>query len=292
LEVAKLAPSTVRNWYHALAQKHLTTADDAYRFVRAVLNTAVADSMISRNPCQVRGAGQVRSAERPIASVAEVARAVQAVPERYRLAILLSAWCQLRRGEVLGLQRRDADLLHGTIRVERAWVQPAGKPPVLGPPKTQAGTRTLVVPPNVAPALKDHLDRFVGPSPNAWLFGTSTGTALSPRYLTRIWTKARKGAGRPDLHFHDLRHSGLTWAAASGASVAELMRRGGHANPRAALRYQHATEDRDRAIADALAGLAEVAPVVPVPEPEPENFAHVARTTKPDTEKAPSEKGA
>jgi integrase len=64
------------------------------------------------------------------------------------------------------------------------------------------------------------------------------------------------GNRRRDLFFHDLRHSGLTWAAASGASVAELMRRGGHANPRAALRYQHATEDRDRVIAEALASLA------------------------------------
>ena len=36
-------------------------------------------------------------------------------------------------------------------------------------------------------------------------------------------------------------YSGLTWAAASGASMADLMHRGGHANPRAALRYQHAT---------------------------------------------------
>ena len=86
----------------------------------------------------------------------------------------------------------------------------------------------------------------------------STGTALSPRNLNRAWSKARAAAGCTDLHLHDLRHSGLTWAAASGASVAELMRRGGHANPRAALRYQHATEDRDRAIADALARLAKV----------------------------------
>jgi integrase len=58
-----------------------------------------------------------------------------------------------------------------------------------------------------------------------------------------------------------LRHSGLTWAAASGASVADLMRRGGHASPQAALRYQHSTKDRDRAIADALAGLATPATV-------------------------------
>ncbi len=59
-----------------------------------------------------------------------------------------------------------------------------------------------------------------------------------------------------------MRHSGLSWAAATGASVAELMRRAGHATPGAALRYQHATEDRDAAMAAALAGLAESAPVV------------------------------
>jgi hypothetical protein len=52
-------------------------------------------------------------------------------------------------------------------------------------------------------------------------------------------------------------------SAATGATTAELMRRAGHASTAAALRYQHATEDRDRALADALAGLAADAPVVP-----------------------------
>jgi len=81
--------------------------------------------------------------------------------------------------------------------------------------------------------VKDHLERFVGLEPEAWLFGTSTGTALSPRNFNRAWSAARAAAGRPDLHLHDLRHGGLTRAAASGASVRELMRRGGHANRRA-----------------------------------------------------------
>jgi integrase len=282
-ELAKVAPSSVRDWYYRLAEEHQTTADDAYRLLRAITNTAVADGILGRSPCQVRGAGQVRSAERPVTSVAEVAAVVDAVPERYRLAVLLPAWCQLRRGEVLGLQRRDVDLLHGTVRVERAWVMPPGKPPVLGPPKTAAGVRTLTIPPNVIPVVIDHLDRFVGAAPDAWLFGTSTGTALAPRNFNRLWDKARAQVGRPDLHLHDLRHSGLTWAAASGASVAELMRRGGHANPRAALRHQHATEDRDRAIAEALGGLAGAQPVP---------IAHVARTGRSTIEKAPSEKGA
>ena len=59
LPLASLAPSQVRAWYHDLAQRHQTTADDAYRMLRAILNTAVADGALGRSPCQVKGAGQV-----------------------------------------------------------------------------------------------------------------------------------------------------------------------------------------------------------------------------------------
>lgn len=51
---------------------------------------------------------------------------------------------------------------------------------------------------------------------------------------------------------------------ATGATTAELMHRAGHASPRAVLRYQHATEDRDRVLADALADLAPKADVVAI----------------------------
>lgn len=53
----------------------------------------------------------------------------------------------------------------------------------------------------------------------------------------------------PDLHFHDLRHTGNTMAAGQGASLRELMERLGHSSARAALIYQHATRERDEAIA-------------------------------------------
>jgi hypothetical protein len=41
-------------------------------------------------------------------------------------------------------------------------------------------------------------------------------------------------------------------AAATGATLAELMHRLGHSTAQAALIYQHATQDRDKAIAAAL----------------------------------------
>ena len=53
----------------------------------------------------------------------------------------------------------------------------------------------------------------------------------------------------PELHFHDLRHTGNTMAAAQGASLKELMERMGHSSPRAALIYLHATRERDQKIA-------------------------------------------
>jgi len=69
--------------------------------------------------------------------------------------------------------------------------------------------------------------------------------------------RARDKAGRPDLRFHDLRHSGAVLAAATGASLAELMARLGHSTPTAAIRYQHAAKGRDHEIAALLSKLAE-----------------------------------
>ena len=60
-----------------------------------------------------------------------------------------------------------------------------------------------------------------------------------------------------DLHLHDLRHTGSTWSAQSGATLKELMSRIGHSSTRAAMIYQHATRERDQAIAAALDTLIE-----------------------------------
>jgi integrase len=73
--------------------------------------------------------------------------------------------------------------------------------------------------------------------------------------LYTAWRRAVRAADVDGLRFHDLRHTGNTLAAATGASTRELMTRMGHASPRAALIYQHATDERDRAIAEALSQL-------------------------------------
>ena len=61
---------------------------------------------------------------------------------------------------------------------------------------------------------------------------------------------------------------GATWAATAGATVRELMTRLGHTTPGVALRYQHATAERDQAIAGTLGALLRAAETSTTPTAE------------------------
>lgn len=92
--------------------------------------------------------------------------------------------------------------------------------------------------------------------PDALLFPGEGGGHLHGSVLHKHWNRARSAAGRPDLHFHDLRHTGATLAAQAGATTAELQARLGHATPDAAMIYQHAARGRDQLLARRLSDLA------------------------------------
>ena len=259
--LAGLSPSKVRDWNAELAARHPSTASKAYRLLSTVMRTAVDDGLIIKTPCKVSGAGTEHAIERPMATIAEVEVLTSALPDRLQLIVQLATWCQLRRGEILGLRRRDIDLLHETVRVEQSRTFTRDGSSLTKSPKTVAGRRTLSIPENVVNTLTRHLNDFTKPDKDALLFTTDSGSPLTAASLQRAWSKARVVAMRPDLHLHDLRHTGLTLAAATGATTAELMHRAGHASASAALRYQHATRDRDHVLADALAQLVRSAGV-------------------------------
>jgi len=104
----------------------------------------------------------------------------------------------------------------------------------------------------LVPELREHLERFTAPEPTARVFVGAKGATPRSSNFGAIWRRVRVEVGRDDLHFHDLRHFSNTLAASTGASTRELMARMGHSSPAAALRYQHATRERDRAIADRM----------------------------------------
>ena len=203
----------------------------------------------------------------------DVAKLAASIDAKYRAMVLLGAYCSLRFGELAGLRRKRLDLLHRTITVEEQAVDLADGRVVFGPPKTAAGRRVVAFPTELVPILEDHLARFVAPELDALVFTSPEGYPLRRGKFRLKWEAARTAAGVEQLHFHDLRGSGATWAATSGATVRELMARLGHSTPEMALRYQHATRERDRTIADKLGALLRAVE----PQPEPSNVVPIER---------------
>jgi integrase len=161
-ELSKVTPVNVRAWYAGLAEATPGVAHSAYRVLRAIFNTAIQDDLIVKNPCRVKGGGSDKTAERTVLTVAQVAALTQAMPEQYRAAVILAAWGTLRRGEVLGLMRKDVDFVSGSVRVERALHEYHDGSLELGPTKN-GDPRTVHLPSSVMPAFKLHVERFVGP---------------------------------------------------------------------------------------------------------------------------------
>lgn len=257
--LTSITNSGVRRWRSNLKLDTPTMNAHAYGLLRTILGTAVSDGEIATNPCAIRGAGSAKRVHkiRP-ATVAELGTIVEKMPERYQAMILLASWCALRFGELTELRRFDLDLSPAipVIRVERGVVR-AGDKFTVTTPKSEAGIRDVTVPPHLLPALDHHLKHHTEGRKDALLFPACSGGHLQPSTFYRHYYRARDAAGRPDLRFHDLRHSGAVLAAATGATLAELMERLGHSTPQAAMRYQHAARGRGREIAALLSKIAE-----------------------------------
>jgi integrase len=222
---------------------------------------AVADEAIPSNPCRLRGAGTPKAARPSRALTATEALQLadqlrrDRRTERYRALVLVLAFAGLRFGEATALRRSDV-LPGGRLRVERS-VRRVGGRWIVGEPKTEAGHRTVTLPASIAAVLEDHLEKHVAASPDALLFPTSSGGYLARSNWNSTFRRAADAIGLPAVRPHELRHTGATLAASTGATTKELMRRLGHSSPAAALLYQHAAEDRDAEIAQALDGMLE-----------------------------------
>jgi integrase len=256
--VGEVTQPMVRAWYAKLDPSTPTLRAHAYSLLKTVLASAVDDDDVplAVNPCRVRGAGTTKRARKvKPATLDELAALADAMPAKYRAMVLLAAWCALRIGELTELRRRDIDVAKGVIHVTRGvvWVDSR---PVVDTPKSEAGERDVAIPPHLLPLLKAHLAEHAQWGRDGLLFPSRQGIQLTTSTVYASWWPARRKAGRADLRFHDLRHTGATLAAATGATLAELMARLGHSTPAAAMIYQHAAKARDVEIAALLSKLA------------------------------------
>lgn len=254
--IDRITRTDVRSWHASLSKATPRARTKAYGLLRAIMNSAVDDELIAASPVHIRGAGAATT-KRPVepAMPAEIELIADNMPRRLRAAVWIAAWCALRYGELAELRRKDIDVKTHQIRVRRAVTFPPGGA-VVGPPKSDAGYRDVSIPPHVWPIVEEHLKTHVQSGPNSLLFPGEAGGHLWHSVMGGYFTKAKTAAGREDLKWHDLRHTGATMAAQVGATTAELQAPLGHSTSVAAQLYQHAAKDRDRQIAEKLSQLA------------------------------------
>ncbi len=255
VELGAVTASSVRQWHAKLTRAGSpgdVTIAKCYRLLKSIFATAVADDLIPKNPCMLQGAGVERSAERPIATINEVDRLVEVAPPHLKALILVATYTSLRLGELSALTRQHVDPDKCLVTVVASAADLRDGTRIVGEPKSAAGRRRVAIPEVISLVLRDHLDRFSEPGRDGLVFVGPRGGPLRRGNFNGVWRSIAHGAGLDGLRFHDLRHTGNTLAAMTGASTKELMTRMGHSSTRAALGYQHATEERERRIATKL----------------------------------------
>ncbi len=254
LALDAISPARVRAWRAALLNDGVSavTAAKAYRLLKTMLQTAVDDRLLRMNPCQIRGASVERSPERPTLTIEEVLTVADGMPPRLRLMVLLGTFASLRFGELAALQRQHLDATAGWVQVRATVVELIDGSLIVGPPKTAAGRRTVAIPSSLLGDVRSHLDEFVAGGPDALVFTGPRGAPLRRSNFQSWWRPAMESADISGVRFHDLRHTGNTITAQSGATLSDLMARMGHASTRAAQIYLHTTSTRDRTVADAM----------------------------------------
>ena len=176
----------------------------------------------------------------------------------YTALLRLTARLGLRLGEVLGLQWRDFDRTLGVLQVRRQWLISSQ----YGPPKTDAGVRTIPLPDELRLELIDLRHRSEYSQDDDPIFASRRGTPLSHRNVAhRGFDRAADTAGIEGVSFHDLRHGAASRLIASGLDAVTVATVLGHGDPHITLKvYGHLFNraERDEAIRRALTSSEEV----------------------------------
>jgi integrase len=259
--LSEIKTRQVAKW-HASMSSTPSSRSNAYGVLSTVMHEALRDELIHSSPCRVSGGGAKKStgrtaSEDEVLDLPSLGKYLDAAPEKYRMALQLAFWCGLRSGEVRGLRRRDVDLKAGELTVAQQIVKLDGKNVVSAQVKTDAGHRTIAIPPHIIGVMQDWLAALPVKGRDALLFTSPTGGPMSGEALRAAGKKAATAIGRPNLRVHSLRHSSATLFAQSGATTADMMGRFGWSSPSMATRYNHAVRERDKELAERMSALAQ-----------------------------------
>ncbi|MFE2558897.1 tyrosine-type recombinase/integrase [Streptomyces sp. NPDC059352] len=270
-EIGAIKKADVQDWVtERAAVLAPSTLEVVYGTLRAVFAWAVGE-YIPVSPCDSRGrADRVRLPSKTAKEVvplstAQVSALLDAAPDRYRAAILLTAASGLRQGELFGLEPKH--VRDGEIEVRQQVSVIDGKGVHIAPVKSSSSRRVIPVPTAITDAVRAHLDAFpVTPQVMAdttdgsrrerkvrLVFTTAPGEPVQRSPWSRAWRKMVTDANKvlddgqqvpPGTTLHTLRHTYASLLIKHGESVKVVQKRLGHASAAITLdTYSHLWPD-------------------------------------------------
>jgi len=262
LKLSKLTPAQVQRLYSGLqARGYVRVPSQAHAVLHRACELAVLWRWLPENPCE-RMIPPRYSAPRKDVWDHDQLRAFLAGTDEHWLCPLwiatVATGCRL--AELLGLKWADVDLTRGAIRV-RSNLQRIDKKWVESTPKTQAGERTITLPPEGVAALKRQraqqaewrLEQGSEWQDTGLVF---TGLQGQPLHQSVVHHGLRKTCERlrlPKLTPHGLRHLHASLLLDAGLPVPLVSARLGHARPSITMAiYAHKVGHDDQRAAEVL----------------------------------------
>ncbi|MCX6427404.1 MAG: tyrosine-type recombinase/integrase [Actinobacteria bacterium] len=212
----------------------------SHSVLRQVLNAAVLDGRLNRNPAIGVPLPRTKSKEKKALSFQQL-RALADEVTGYETLILFAGTTGLRWGEIAGLQCKDISLLNRTVIVEKAISTGARGEKIVSPTKTHQ-VRTVPFPKDLLPEISQLIESKPAESP---LFQMQGGGVLDyNNFMSRIFRPAVARTGMKEVGFHTLRHTTASLLISKGAPITAVAGILGHASTQMTLDvYGHLYED-------------------------------------------------
>jgi integrase len=193
--------------------------------LRAVYRRAVRRGLIGANPTIDLELPAPARCSRRIASPADAAALLAALPKQDRPVWATAFYGGLRLGELLALRVEDVDFGASVIRVGRSW-DPKSK--VFTDPKSDSGWRTVPL----TPILRDFLDehKLSSGRSSGLLFGPDGERPAVPSTLWRRGRRAAEIAGVSPISLHEARHTFASMLIAAGVNAKAISTYMGHSS--------------------------------------------------------------
>lgn len=262
MRITSIRPDYLQRLYSNLLKSGLskTTVRYVHSILRKTLSVALKWGLVVRNVADSVTPPKPDPFEIKPLSVDEVKRLLKVLEnDRLYAYYVLICTTGIRRGEALGLQKKNLLLDEGVLLVRNSLSQVQGAGLVLGEPKSKASRRDLALPQFAIDALKKHLAEH--PNTSSYVFATGNNTPFLPRNIVRHFKSKLVEAELPaETRLHDLRHSVISWLLASGGiSVKDAQGLAGHSQASTTLNiYGHLLPGYSKKAAPKIEGMFEV----------------------------------